>query len=199
MDRGMGKTRLRQFIEHESGALHGTLRYYLFRAGLANRGQSLDAAAQDLLQDTIAEALTHEDRFRVSGQPRAWLLGIAANLIRRRQIELRRREHREPLIRDLVPQAEDAMSEDELFDWLASLAAEDADELESDARAAAMLAAVSPEDAQVLRLAILNGFDGDSLAHELGVSPGAARVRLHRALNRLRLAHQKQEADDEKH
>src|SRR5262249_41146252 len=112
MDRGMGKTRLRQFIERESGPLLGTLRYYLFRAGLANRGQTLDSAADDLLHDIIAEALAHEERFRPSGQPRAWLLGIAANIIKRRQVELRRREHREPLIRDLYPQAEREMSED---------------------------------------------------------------------------------------
>ncbi|MEO8392787.1 MAG: hypothetical protein ABI700_07325 [Chloroflexota bacterium] len=38
----------------------------------------------------------------------------------------------------------------------------------------------------MLRLAILSGLDGDALARELGVTAGAARVRLHRALNRLR-------------
>jgi DNA-directed RNA polymerase specialized sigma24 family protein len=114
MDRGMGSTRLRKFIERKSGTLLGTLGYYLFRAGMANRSQTLDAAAEELLNEIIAEALAHEDRFRPSGQPRAWLLGIAANLIKRRQAELRRREQREQLIRDLYPQ--DDRGEDELFD-----------------------------------------------------------------------------------
>ena len=42
------KTRLRQFIEYESVSLLGTLRYYLYRAGLHGRDLPLDAAAQDL-------------------------------------------------------------------------------------------------------------------------------------------------------
>lgn len=185
------KTRLRQFIEREAVSLKGTLRYYLFRAGLAGRDQSLDAAASELLNEVISEALAHEASFRPSGQPRAWLLGIAANLIKRRQVELRRREKREPLIRDLFPQLEHDLSDDELFDWMTSLAeTTTVDELESNARASALLGSVSPEDGRVLRLAILNGLDGASLAAELGVSPSTARVRLHRALNRLRLAYQ---------
>lgn len=198
MDRGRGTTRLRQFIERESSALAGTLRYYLFRAGLANRGQSLDAAAGELLNEVIAEALAHEQRFRADGQPRAWLLGIAANIIKRRQVELQRRNRREPLIRDLYPGVEYELSDDELFDWLAAMGGSALEnELENSFSAATLLSAVSPEDGHVLRLAVLNGMDGESLAQELGVTPGAARVRLHRALNRLRLVYRKQEADDE--
>src|SRR5262245_55561841 len=152
MDRGNGTTRLRQFIERESGALAGTLRYYLFRAGLENRGQPLDAAAGELLNEVVAEALAHEGRFHPGGQPRAWLLGIAANIIKRRQAELQRRERREPLIRDLYPAVEYQLSDDELFDWLAGMRLEQEDELESDFSAASILAAVSPEDERVLRL-----------------------------------------------
>ena len=51
------KTRLRQFIESESSTLLGTLRYYLFRAGLNGRGLPLESAAQDLLNDVVEEAL----------------------------------------------------------------------------------------------------------------------------------------------
>jgi DNA-directed RNA polymerase specialized sigma24 family protein len=39
-----------------------------------------------------------------------------------------------------------------------------------------------------LRLAVLHDLTGEALAQELGIKPGAARVRLHRALNRLREA-----------
>jgi DNA-directed RNA polymerase specialized sigma24 family protein len=53
-----------------------------------------------------------------------------------------------------------------------------------------MLALVAPEDQRVLRLAILADFQRETLARELGISPVAARVRLHRALNRLRSAWQ---------
>jgi RNA polymerase sigma-70 factor (ECF subfamily) len=60
--------------------------------------------------------------------------------------------------------------------------------LEADENVRALLANVSADDAHVLRLAILNGLDGEALARELSITPGAARVRLHRALTRLRRA-----------
>jgi RNA polymerase sigma-70 factor (ECF subfamily) len=176
------ESRLRQFIEHESGALVGTLRYYLYRAGL----MPSDADAKELLSDVIIEALEHEARFQGGGQPKAWLLGIAANLVKRRRAEVARREQREPLIRDLHGD-EAGMSDDELFDWMASLTGA-VEELDGGDDAAHLLSRVSPDDARVLRLAVLCGLDGDALAAELGISPGAARVRLHRALNRLRAA-----------
>ncbi|MBX3061605.1 MAG: hypothetical protein KF726_01440 [Anaerolineae bacterium] len=48
------------------------------------------------------------------------------------------------------------------------------------------MALVSVEDARLLKLAVLHDLDGDELAQELGITAGAARVRLHRALRRLR-------------
>jgi RNA polymerase sigma-70 factor (ECF subfamily) len=176
------QSRLRQFIESESGALVNTLRGYLYRAGLT--AQPLDAAANELLNEVVVQALEHEERFQFGGQPRAWLLGIAANLIKRQQSEIARRERREPLVSDLYPNAD--LGEDELFDWIADTSAE---ELEMGDGAAVMLALVSPDDQHVLRLAILNDMNGDALAAALGITPGAARVRLHRALNRLRAAY----------
>lgn len=192
----MEDSRLRQFIEHESSALLGTLRYYLYRAGLSGRDLPLEAAARDLLNEVVAEALAHESRFRAAADPRAWLLGIAANLVKRRQTDLARRERREPLVRDLFPGLEALMSDDELFDWIAEMAEAPPDELETRQDVAALLAAVSPDDARVLRLAIMKGLDGMALAAALGVSPGAARVRLHRALNRLRQVVQQQKDND---
>lgn len=196
MDRANKPSRLRQFIESEANGMLGTLRFYLFRAGLGGRGQPLDSAADELLSEVIAEALAHEDRFVSTGQPRAWMLGIAANLVRRRQVEFARRDQREPLVRDLYPGLEEAMSDDELFDWMIQRADTDTiEQLEQDQAAVALLNAVSPDDARVLRLAIINSLDGEALAQALGISPGAARVRLHRALNRLRAAHQEAHHD----
>jgi RNA polymerase sigma-70 factor (ECF subfamily) len=167
--------------------LLGTFRCYLARAGLAESGPALETAAQELLHEVVVEALQHEARFRAGGQPRAWLLGIAANLVKRRQVETARRNRREPLVRDLYPEIEQQMSDDELFDRAAALASVDlTDDLDSHAEATAMLAALGPDDQNVLRLAILHGLNGDALAETLGVTPGAARVRLHRALHRLR-------------
>ncbi len=188
------KTRLRQFIEYESSSLLGTLRYYLYRAGLHGRDLPLDAAAQDLLNDVVEEALEHEDRFRAAGQPKAWLLGIAANLVKRRQQELFRRDQREPLIRDLHPEVEAQMSDDELFDWLADAATMTPDRFDQHEDIHALMAVLAPDDERILRLAIMNGLDGAELAKALNVSAGAARVRLHRAMGRLRVAYYKQES-----
>ena len=175
----MNRTRLRQFIEDELHALTRTLGFYLNRAGLT-------VSAHELLNDVIVEALAHEDRFNPARQPRAWLLGIAANLIRRRQSELARLNWREPLARDLYPG--DDSSDDDLFDMLAAFSGGTPEALETNEAVNALLAVVSAEDAHVLRLAILSELDGEALAGELGITPGAARVRLHRALNRLRRA-----------
>ena len=162
----------------------GTLRYYLYRAGVD--GQTLDAAASELWNDVILEALHHEGRFPNGVQPRAWLLGIAANLVKRRQAELSRLNRREPLARDLYP--DDAMSDDDVFDLIAELTSASY-EIDADETVGALLATLSTEDQQVVRLAIIHGLNGEALANELGVSRGAARVRLHRALGRLRQAY----------
>jgi RNA polymerase sigma factor (sigma-70 family) len=179
---------LRQFIAGESEALLGTLRYYVVRAGLAD-GRDAAPVATELLNEVVVQALEHADRFRPSGQPMAWLLGIAANLIRRRQAERATRDRREPLVRDLCSSTQDGVSEDELFDRVASLAAGGPiADWEADEAASAILAHVSANDRRVLRLAVLHDLNGEALARELGIKPGAARVRLHRALNRLREA-----------
>lgn len=60
--------------------------------------------------------------------------------------------------------------------------------VESDEQVSALLSLVSEQDRQILQLAFLEDFDRESLAHRLGTSNGAARMRLHRALNNLRLA-----------
>ncbi len=190
MNRATEKSRLRQFIEDETNGLHTTLRYYLFRAGIAGDGQALDSAASELLNEVVVEALEHEHRFQSDRQPKAWLLGIAANLVKRKQIEFARQMYREPLVRDLYPGDETALSDDDLFDWLVSLSGADSFELfETNEAANAILSSVSPDDQHTLRLAILHGLDGEALAKALDCKPGAARVRLHRALNRLRTSY----------
>ncbi len=183
--------RLRAFIETEAGRLRPTLRLYVLRAGLAGPSEA-GAVADDLLNEVVAEALAHAERFRPAGQPEAWLLGIAANLVRRRQADLARRERREPLAADLAG-PDDGPDEDDPFERLAGLALDSTQAgpeqvLEARQATAELLALVSEDDRRVLELAVLHELNGDQLAAALGTSPGAARVRLHRALGRLRAA-----------
>lgn len=164
--------KLRQFIQEASPTLLKTLQLYLIRAGLTDD-------PHDLWHEVVMEALQHEDRFRADGQPRAWLLGIAANLIKRRQAEQWQRHQREPLIRDLHEDASH-LSDDELFDRVAGAYQHE------DGVIQALLAQLAPPDQEIIQLAILHEMNGDEIAVVLGIRPGAARVRLHRALQRLR-------------
>src|SRR5262245_17318678 len=108
---------LEAYIEAESESLHRMLRSYVMRAGLAS-GAAVYSAADDLPHEVVVEAFKTAERFKPDIQPRAWLLGIAANLIKRQQAERARRERREPLLRDLYPRTEETLSDEELFDQL---------------------------------------------------------------------------------
>lgn len=182
---------LRRFLEAESKALIGTLRTWVWKAGLATGGDVNDAAIE-LLSQIVIEALAHADRFDPSRQPRAWLLGIAVNLIKRKKAEAAKRLTREPLVSELVKPA-DGASDEEFFDRIMeSGRANPMAEMEGRAQAEAMLALVTEDERQVIRLAVLEELDGDELARALDIKPGAARVRLHRALNHLREQQQAQ-------
>jgi RNA polymerase sigma-70 factor (ECF subfamily) len=197
------------YVEENAESLARTLRGYVIRAGLA-RGEAVPEAAIEVLQETVVEALRSAHRFDPSGRPAAWLLGIAANVIKRRQVKQAVRHKYEVPVRDAArSRNEDSSSEmrsdSELFDRLASLtvkrgitplhtkhrpvllARDDVEQnFDSKEVVEAMLARLSPEDQAVVRLAVLEGLEGDAVAIRLGIKPGAARVRLHRALKRLR-------------
>lgn len=183
-----GQTAVRQFIETESDNLLATLRFYVLRSGLA-AGTAVTLLTAELLNEVVVEALAHADRFQPDGQPRAWLLGIAANLLKRKQAERAKREQREPLITDLHS-ANNAMSKGELFDRLAACVTPDATgQLEADETVTTLLNSLAPADRQIVQLAILLEMDGTAVARALNLKPGTARMRLHRALSRLRQAY----------
>jgi RNA polymerase sigma-70 factor (ECF subfamily) len=187
---------LRDVIERDADTLHNTLRHYVLRAGLATN-QNAASTASELLNEVVVEAMQHAARFDPTREPVAWLLGIAANLIKRKLATLSRNNHREPLLRDLYPAADQELSDAELFDRLSRLSAADpAQQLERQDAINYLLRFVSENDRQVLRLAILNDLSGEALAAELNTTSGAARVRLHRALRRLRLALEREKGTD---
>src|SRR5512142_727284 len=104
------RNRLRQFLETESAELSRTLRVYAWRAGLP----ADENAVGDLLDQTVVEALNHAERYDPTRPPRAWLLGIAANLVRREQSAVARLNAREPLAADLS-QENRLLSEEDIF------------------------------------------------------------------------------------
>ena len=182
------KQRLVDFLANNVATLLGILRSYVQRMGLA-RGEEVAAVAVEVLQEVVIEALDHADRFDPTGQPMAWLLGIAMNVIKRKKAEFARRSQRELSMSDLSLAQQEPLSEDELFDrFTANTAAGPEQDIAANEQAEILLSLVSPEDQQILLFAFLYGFERDALAEKLGISPGATRVRLHRALKRLRLA-----------
>lgn len=186
------KQQLAEFLTGNIPSLLGILRSYVQRMGLA-RGEEVAAAAVDVLQEVVVEALDHADRFNPTGQPMAWLLGIGTNVIKRKKVELARRSWRELFIGDLSLEQQEPLSEDDLFDQISvCTSAGPEEDFEANEQAMLLLSLVSPEDQQLLFLAFLYGFEREALAKKLGITPVAARVRLHRALHRLRLAWREQ-------
>jgi RNA polymerase sigma factor (sigma-70 family) len=175
-------------IEQNMRPLLSVITFYVYKAGLAKR-EPLSTITNEVLNETVAEALTHVDRYDPSRRPVAWLLGIAANVIKRRQVEEAKRTQREPLASELS-QDNNSTEPDHasFFDQFASQTVPVGQRLEDEEATAAMLGLVSPDDAKILRLAVLQELSGEKLGLVLGITPGAARVRLHRALNRLREA-----------
>ena len=187
---------LKSYIAQEVATLRDSIRLYVIKSRLAF-GDDAVRVADDVLNDLVREALNHAHRFDPSRPPKAWLLGIAVNLIRRRQAKQIAQNQREPLIRDLYPHTQQDYSDGDLFDRLSRYTDENPERvLESEAAVDTLLSLVSQSDQEIIRLAILDDLNGDALAHRLGISAGAARVRLHRALNRLRIARQTQTKGD---
>ena len=80
-------------------------------------------------------------------------------------------------------------SESDFFDQLSLITHPSPEqEVETHAQVSELLSLASPDDRRVLRLAFLQDLDTQNLARALNVEPGTARVRLHRALHRLRTA-----------
>ncbi|MBI5957906.1 MAG: sigma-70 family RNA polymerase sigma factor [Chloroflexi bacterium] len=171
-------------IEQESASLFAILGRYVTRMGLAPYPMA-DQVTQELVNQVVVEALQNAHRFDPSRRPVPWLLGIGINLIRE---QLRYRAHHpEIAARDLFADTQAALSDDELFERFDTLTeAGPAGQVEQELVVAELLAQLSEEDGEIVRLAILNDLDSAAVGRQLGITPGAARVRLHRAVQRLR-------------
>ncbi len=181
------RKQLLHFLSSESDTLVGILRVYAVRAGLP-AGEDQIA---ELLNSTTVEALAHAQRYDPARPARAWLLGIAANLVRRRQADLARLNRREPLAGDLAEARRPGLGEDEFFERLAGRADDLAGfdvhrQIEERDGLSSALRLLSAHEREIIRLFAQSYLDGDALAAALHVTPGAARVRLHRALTHLR-------------
>ncbi len=182
------KRHILEFLSEHTAPLLGTLRVYVQRLGLAT-GEEGAVVALEVLQETAVEALSHADRFDPTRQPMAWLLGIAVNVIQRKKVEKAKRAGRELLLGSLSARFPEVTNESDILDLLIPVAIAGPEQaVEVDEQVKELLSLVSLDDQQVLRLAFLEDFEREALAQQLGISTGAAGMRLHRALTRLRSA-----------
>ena len=129
-------------------------------------------AAEDIASDTWVEVTHHIDRF--SGDMRAfrgWLFTIA----RHRLIDTRRRaaRHRTAPVAWIPERPGD---DDPAADVLADL---------STAESVRLVAQLPPEQAEAVRLRILDGLETEQVARIMNKQPGNVRVLSHRGLRNL--------------
>ncbi len=155
-------------FEAHFGALHGYLRRRL--------GAPL---AEELAAETFARALDGWARFDpAAGSVRGWLHGIAANLVRdHARAEARRLRAYARAARQTGPEPGEAQA-----------AEARADAAVAGPRVAAALAALRPQEREVLLLFAWADLGYDEIAAALGVPTGTVRSRLHRARTQVRAA-----------
>ena len=135
------------------------------------------AQAEDLVAETFLTAWSARGDYRPErGTARAWLFGIAVNLLRRHhRVQAQQQRMSQRLSgHDLpVDRAEDRVAE--RLDAQARLAG-----------LAAAIAALPDGDRDVLLLNSLGGLDTREIATALGIPAGTVRSRLHRVRHGLR-------------
>jgi RNA polymerase sigma factor (sigma-70 family) len=120
--------------------------------------------AMDLTAETFAQALVSARRHR-GGDETAWLYGIARNLL----LQYRRRATVEDRARRRLAMPDRAWSDyDAVDDRVVSLDG------------------LPPHEREALELHIVDELPYEQVAERLAISSGAARMRVHRALRRLK-------------
>lgn len=186
---------LRQCLESEADGLLRTIRIYVMKGRLAATDIEIESVALEVLSQTTIEALKLSSRFNPALSARPWLQGIAAKVVQRMRRERLRLRQEIPASAWRPPDDVDEEGDDDLFERIEGfLTASPEDSVLASEGAEALLALVSSEDRQVLELAIIEDLNSAQLGQRLGITSGAARVRLLRARTRLHEAYRQKEA-----
>lgn len=188
------------------------LRPHIVRMGLASNRHDAEQVALDILADAYLEVQKYPQNYHITLSAKAWIVGFALNLLRRRRSNDSRRSAREVLLGPdvaaaLVGEVDDAIRDDMgdrfifrlLLQGVTSYSSEPeeymvqqqaADDLTIRLhRLYDLIPTLDPIDQGVLRASLQTNFDCSASARLLGIRPGAARTRLHRAVRRLRQAY----------
>jgi RNA polymerase sigma-70 factor (ECF subfamily) len=141
------------------------------------------AAAEDLVQEVFVRLLKYRHTWRDEAEFVPWMFALARNAavdhFRARSRDSRRDQAAVPETPEVAPRAVERL-----------------EELERAAQLRAALDRLAPEKREVLLLARFGELRHDRIAAMLGISPGAVRVRLHRALKELREAYRQVTAEE---
>ncbi len=133
--------------------------------------------ADDLVAETFLAALAGRDGFdEARADPRAWLYGIATNLLRRHF-----RQEQRGLAATAKACAGDLPGSDP-----ADLVSDRVDAQVRVGRLASGIAGLTQDDRDVLLLTAWAGMDSNEVAQALGIPVGTVRSRLHRVRRQLR-------------
>jgi RNA polymerase sigma-70 factor (ECF subfamily) len=170
---------LREAVEANHERLLHSIAVMLSHAEPLRSWDQVTDHALEVLNEAVREALSHAENYDPSRSALAWIRGIAARVI----LSRRRQESRSRRCLSATALGEHG--------WEAALARlctgppEESVGRELDLREA--LARIPAVEREIIELRYYRGLDGEELARELGISsPGAARVRLCRALRALR-------------
>ena len=176
-----------QVVTEQRQQLMHSIQIQVQRFGLAQGMDSVNSLAEDILHDTVVQALRNVEKFNPTHRPLPWLSKIALN--EARQLLRRRKTERKnvTLLRDdskvkrLTEEGNaDVISDDEIFDMLyqpSNVSQLSLNEL---------LSLVNNDDREILEFAFVHGYQGKSLAEKLNISEAAAWKRQSRAIKRLR-------------
>ncbi|MBD2498872.1 RNA polymerase sigma factor [Nostoc sp. FACHB-280] len=188
---------LSQAVEQEWQYLQNTIQAYVIRAiresgdklGNSSNRNFTEAVAREIFHETVATALKIAQKFDPNRSARSWLLGIAAKRILRWQRQQTQQNLKITPIAELPlartkQQNSESLSEEEILGILyQSSNSSDPEMLEY------LLSLVNDGHREVLKLAFVDGLDGESLAAALGTTKGAAYTKKHRAIAQLRQAY----------
>jgi RNA polymerase sigma factor (sigma-70 family) len=171
--------RLRAAVAEHHEALLRSVAVLIARTGQPVRGPDVREIAAEVLHEAVREALSHARSFDPTRSPTAWVRGIAARLLlARRRTEARGRRCVPATV--LGAEAWTAALE-QLCVGSADTAVAGRLDLEQ------ALGCLAPAQRRALECRYYLGLDGEELASALEVAtPGAARVRVCRALQALR-------------
>lgn len=156
--------RLRELVDANHAALLGYARRRLLDAE--------DAA--DVVCEVLLVAWRRIDEVPAGDEARLWLYGVARNVLNNHRRGARRRGRLAERLRDHVRTAVSEAPDPATMPQVVAL------------REA--MATLDPADRELIALSAWEGLGPSEIAAVLGIEPGTARVRLHRARTRLRRA-----------